>query len=148
MTTIRPATMEDLLHASLIVAGFRKKERTVSTPQKREMALRPLSDGSPSGIVYMVGQSNSPMGYMVLIFIWSIKYGGLEAVVEEVYFRHSIRGKGIGNSILKKLYHTMAAHGVNSLSLEVNQKNYKATQFYKTLRFRLCQNYKLIAMEV
>ena len=96
----------------------------------------------------MIGPRNSPMGYVVFSFIWSVEFGGLEAMVDEVYLRHNVRGKGIGKSILKRLFRTMAAHGVYSLSIEVNHKNAEAILFYKALGFRLRQNYSLMAMEM
>jgi len=148
MTAIRLATFDDLPHLTPLVAAFQQEEGIVSDPKQRDRALIPLLEGSPHGAVYMIGPGNSPMGYVVFSFIWSVEFGGLEAMVDEVYLRHNVRGKGIGKSILKRLFRTMAAHGVHSLSLEVHHKNAKAIQFYKALGFRLRQNYSLMAMEM
>ena len=148
MTAIRLATFDDLPHLTPLVAAFHQEEGIVSDPKQRDRALIPLLEGSPHGAVYMIGPRNSPMGYVVFSFIWSVEFGGLEAMVDEVYLRHNVRGKGIGKSILKRLFRTMATHGVHSLSLEVHQKNAKAIQFYKALGFRLRQNYSLMAMEM
>ena len=148
MTAIRLATFDDLPHLTPLVAAFHQEEGIVSDPKQRDRALIPLLEGSPHGAVYMIGPRNSPMGYVVFSFIWSVEFGGLEAMVDEVYLRHNVRGKGIGKSILKRLFRTMVAHGVHSLSLEVHQKNAKAIQFYKALGFRLRQNYSLMAMEM
>lgn len=148
MTAIRLATFDDLPHLTPLVAAFHQEEGIVSDPKQRDRALIPLLEGSPHGAVYMIGPRNSPMGYVVFSFIWSVEFGGLEAMVDEVYLRHNVRGKGIGKSILKRLFRTMAANGVHSLSLEVHQKNAKAIQFYKALGFRLRQNYSLMAMEM
>ena len=148
MTAIRLATFDDLPHLTPLVAAFHQEEGIVSDPKQRDLALIPLLEGSPYGAVYMIGPCNSPMGCVVFSFIWSVEFGGLEAMVDEVYLRHNVRGKGIGKSILKRLFRTMAAHGVHSLSLEVHQKNAKAIQFYKALGFRLRQNYSLMAMEM
>jgi GNAT superfamily N-acetyltransferase len=148
MTAIRLATFDDLPQLTPLVAAFHQEEGIVSDPKQRDRALIPLLEGSPHGAVYMIGPRNSPMGYVVFSFIWSVEFGGLEAMVDEVYLRHNVRGKGIGKSILKRLFRTMAAPGVHSLSLEVHQKNAKAIQFYKALGFRLRQNYSLMAMEM
>lgn len=148
MTAIRLATFDDLPHLTPLVAAFHQEEGIVSDPKQRDRALIPLLEGSPHGAVYMIGPRNSPMGYVVFSFIWSVEFGGLEAMVNEVYLGHNVRGKGIGKSILKRLFRTMAAHGVHSLSHEVHQKNAKAIQFYKALGFRLRQNYSLMAMEM
>ena len=148
MTALRLATFDNLPHLTPLVAAFHQEEGIVSDPKQRDRALIPLLEGSPHGAVYMIGPRNSPMGYVVFSFIWSVEFGGLEAMVDEVYLRHNVRGKGIGKSILKRLFRTMAAHGVHNLSLEVHQKNAKAIQFYKALGFRLRQNYSLMAMEM
>ena len=148
MTAIRLATFDDLPQLTPLVSAFHQEEGIVSDPKQRDRALIPLLEGSPHGAVYMIGPCNSPMGYVVFSFIWSVEFGGLEAMVDEVYLRHNVRGKGIGKSILKRLFRTMAAHGAHSLSLEVHQKNAKAIQFYKALGFRLRQNYSLMAMEI
>ena len=150
MTAIRLATFDDLLQLTPfpLVAAFHQEEGIVSDPKQRDRALIPLLEGSPHGAVFMIGPRNSPMGYVVFSFIWSVEFGGLEAMVDEVYLRHNVRGKGIGKSILKRLFRTMAAHGVHSLSLEVYQQDAKAIQFYKALRLRLRQNYSLMTMEM
>jgi len=148
MTAIRLVSFDDLPYLTPLVAAFHQEEGIVSDPKQRDRALIPLLEGSPHGAVYMIGPRNSPMGYVVFSFIWSVELSGLEAMVDEVYLRHNVRGKGIGKSILKRLFRTKAAHGVHSLSLEVHQKNAKAIQLYKALGFRLRQNYSLMAMEM
>ena len=135
MTAIRLVTFDDLPHLTPLVAAFHQEEGIVSDPKQRDRALIPLLEGSPHGAVYMIGPRNSPMGYVVFSFIWSVEFGGLEAMVDEVYLRHNVRGKGIGKSILKRLFRTMAAHGVHSLSLEVHTKTPKQSSFTRLSDF-------------
>ena len=148
MTSIRLATFNGLPKLTTLVVTFHQEEGILSDPKQRDRVLIRLLVVSPHGAVYMIGPRNSPMGYVVFSFIWSVKFGGLEAMIDEIYLRHNVRGKGVGKSILKRLFRTMAAHGVHNLSLEVHPKNTKAIQFYKALGFRLRQNYSLMATEV
>ena len=148
MTAIRLATFDDLPHLTPLVAAFHQEEGIVSDPKQRDRALIRLLEGSPHAALYMISPRNSPIGYVVFSFIWSVEFGGLEAVIDEVYLRNNVCGKGIGKSILKRLFRTMAAHGVHSLSLVIHYKNAKAIQFYKALAFCLRQNYSFMAIEI
>ena len=85
---------------------------------------------------------------MVLIFIFLVECDGLETVVDEVHLRHSLHFKGIGESVLEKLFRTVASHDIYSLAMEVHQKNFKTIQFYNILVFRLRQIYSLMALEM
>ena len=55
MTVMCFTKVEDLALASHRVKAFHQEEGNASTLQKREIASRPLFEGSPHGAVYVVG---------------------------------------------------------------------------------------------
>ena len=91
---------------------------------------------------------NASPGCVVLTFILSAECGCLEAVLKEIYRQQSLHKKGIGESVLEQLFCTIAVDGVNSVALEVRQKNFNAIQFYNLLARRLRQSYDLMALEM
>ena len=148
MTAICITTIEDLEQASQIVDGSHRNEDKTSTLKKCEMTLRLLLVRSTNGAINVVYSRTTTTSFVVFTFISLVHCDCLAAIADEVYLRHRRCGKRIGKSILKCPFNLMKAHIVNNLSLEMSQKDFKAMQFFKALKFRLPLNYNLIAMEV
>ncbi|MEW5592027.1 GNAT family N-acetyltransferase [Peribacillus frigoritolerans] len=53
---------------------------------------------------------------------------------------NKVRGKGIGNLLMEKLFETASRDGYTSLSLSVDPKNTQAVQLYKKLGFEQCDS--------
>lgn len=51
---------------------------------------------------------------------------------------NKVRGKGVGNLLMEKLFETASRDGYSSLSLSVDPKNTQALQLYKKLGFEHC----------
>ena len=147
MTVIRPTKEEDLALASQMVEEFHQNEGIVSIPQKREKALRPLLERQSLCSVNLVASNEHVCGLRNFNIYFSVECGGVETVVHRVYRRHSSYHKRVGESVLERLFRTMASHGVNSFALGVHQKDLNVIQFYNSLGFRLRQIYNLIPLE-
>ncbi len=71
------------------------------------------------------------MGYVVLTFGFSLEFKGRDAFVDEIYFRESHRGRGLGRQAIDLLVETCRSLGVRALHLEVGRENDSALEFYK-----------------
>ena len=148
MTVIRLTKVEDLALAAHMVEEFHHNECIASIPHKREKALRPLLERQSLCCVYVVGSNEHVCGLCSFNIYFSVECGGVETVVHEVYLRHSLHRKEIGESVLERLFRTMASHGINTSALEVHQKNFNARRFYNSLGFRLRQFYNVMPLEM
>ncbi len=131
------ATTDDLAKLEPMVAGFHAFEGIESTEEGRRAALTPLLEGSPHGVVYLIGIRRAPVGYIVISFGYSIELGGIDGFIDEFFIRKSVRGRGMGSEVLSSLLPSLGEHGVKALHLEVDPQNAAAQSVYRRAGFRL-----------
>ena len=79
MTAMRLAGVDDLDRLMPMVEAFHREMGIGSDPVDREEALKPLLDGSPFGMIYLVGLDRAPMGYAIVTLSWAVEFGGMDA---------------------------------------------------------------------
>jgi len=94
-----------------------------------------LSDGSV-GAVYLVGDGDDIVGYLVLTFGFSLEFHGRDALIDELYLRESHRGRGFGKACLRHAEAVCRSEGVRALHLEVGRVNTRAQAVYRKAGYR------------
>jgi len=131
-----------------LVAAFHNEEGLEFDDAHREAALRPLLEGSPLGLVYLIGPPRAPAGYVALTFGWSIEFGGMDGFIDEIYLRPQVRGRGLATDALRKLLATLAETELKALHLEVHHDNQNASKFYGKLGFKRRDGYALMSRQL
>ena len=103
--------------------------RDVSDEQ-RIAAVAPLLEGSPHGVAYLFGPRIAPVGYLVMTFSWSIEFGGMDAFLDEIWIRPSVRGRGIGSEAFGAVVKALAGAGLKAVHMEVDPANEKVQRLY------------------
>jgi len=127
-----PADVERLLP---MIAAFHEETGISQKPETRAEALMPLLEGSPYGAAYLVGPARAPIGYVVISFGWSLEMGGMDGVLDEIYIRPGVRGRGIGSEVLQNLPKALAGAGLKALHLEARRDDPKIDGFYRRNKF-------------
>ena len=78
-----------------LVTAFHAEAGIEMSDEQRRRGLAPLLDGIPHGAAYLIGPPRAPIGYVVICFGWSVEFGGLDAIIDEIYVRPAVRGRGI-----------------------------------------------------
>ncbi|WP_417727388.1 GNAT family N-acetyltransferase [Roseovarius sp.] len=148
MTALSLARPDDLDRLLPLVAAFHDEAGISQTDTNRRAALLPMLEGSPHGVVYLIGPGRAPIGYIVISFGWSVEFGGLDGYVDEFYIRPGVRGRGIGSEVMTSLPKALAGAGLKALHLEVRRDNDKALKLYEKLRFLQRNEYSLLTREM
>ena len=135
MTALSLAGPDDLDRLMRLVADFHVEQEIALSDEARRAALVPLLEGSPHGVIYLMGPARAPIGYVAVSFGWSIQFGGMDGVVDEIYIRPGVRGRGIGSEVLLALPNALAKAGLKALHLEVARDNPRARKLYGKLGF-------------
>lgn len=135
------ATAEHLDRLVPLVAAFHEEEGITLSDEARQAGLVPLLDGIPYGAAYLIGPPRAPIGYVVVTFGWSVEYGGLDAIIDEIYVRPGVRGRGIAGEVLLTLPRALAGGGIKAIHLEVDQTNEAAKRLYARAGFKPRDNY-------
>ncbi len=136
-----PADLDRLLP---MVAAFHATHGIDLTADQRLGAIEPLLEGSPNGVIYLIGPRKSPVGYIAIAFGWSIAFGGLDAFIDEFFIRDGVRGRGMGSEVLASLLPRLEAAGVTATHLEAHHANPRILELYRRHGFELRADYHLM----
>jgi ribosomal protein S18 acetylase RimI-like enzyme len=130
------AKPDDLDRLSTLVAACHTEVGLNSTEETRRTGIAPLLDGVPHGVAYLIGPARAPMGYVIVGFGWSVQLGGMNGVLDGIYLRPAVRGRGIATEILVALPKALAGAGLVALNLEVDPANERALRLYTRAGFK------------
>ena len=136
MSMLHIAGPDDLERLLPMVAGFQDHIGQPRNAEALEQALSPLLEGTPLGVVYLIGPRRAPVGYIALSFGWSIGFGGLESRISQFWVRSAVRGRGMGGDVLLALVPALAKHGLAAISLELPESDVRAQNLYLRRGFR------------
>lgn len=144
MTALTIAKTDDLDRIMRLVADYHGEEGIDQSEDTRRGAILPLLEGSPHGVIYLMGPARAPIGYVAVSFGWSIEFGGMDGFVDEIYVRPAVRGRGIGTEVLHTLPKALAKAGMKAIHLEVGNENPRARKLYEKLGFRTREGYGMM----
>ncbi len=127
---LTPAGAEHLSRLLPMVAACHEDIGLASTDARRRAALEPLLRGTPLGSVWLIGPKMAPVGYVAVGLGWSISMGGPDAVLDELYIREAVRGRGMGAQALDALASELSRRGVVALHLKIAAADPRANGFF------------------
>jgi len=145
VTALTLAKTSDIDSILPLIAAFHTEAGIAQDDAGRRAAVLPLLDGSPHGAIYIAGPVRAPIGYAAISFGWSLEYGGLDGILDEIYIRPGVRGRGIGSDILSALPKALAGAGLRALHLEVARGDDKTRAFYERMHFSARDGYILMS---
>ncbi|MCE0506495.1 MULTISPECIES: GNAT family N-acetyltransferase [unclassified Roseivivax] len=145
MKSLHLAGPDDAEKLLPLVAAFHHEQGYETDPAHQADAIAPLLEGSPHGAIWLVGPRKAPVGYIVITFGWSVEYGGLDAIVDEVYIRPAVRRRGMGSEALNEIAKALREAGVRALHLEVDHTDEDAQRFYARSRFKPRDRYMFMS---
>jgi len=129
-TAIHLAGPDDAPRLLGLIAQFHAEYGIDRTDEQREAALTPLLEGSPLGAAWLFGPAKAPTGYTIITFGWSMEFGGMDAFVDELFIRPSVRKRGIASEVLMAISGSLSDVGVKALHLEVDREDDATIRLY------------------
>src|ERR1051325_2807346 len=141
-------TNDDVPQALALMRGLYGPGNTPWSAQVAEEALRELMRSPEKGGAWLIRieeQRGGPRlrsrvwnayvgtaGYFVLTLAFSLEFGGVFALLDELYLRDPWRGRGIGSATLKFIEEQCRVMGAATLRLEAGFDNPDAVRFYES----------------
>lgn len=145
LTLAKPDHLDKLM---ALVTAFHVEEGIELTDEARRAGVAPLLEGIPYGAAYLIGPPRAPIGYIVITFGWSVEFGGLDAIIDELYIRPGVRGRGIASEALIALPRALAGGGLRAIHLEVDRTNAAAKKLYHRAGFQPRENYMFMSRKL
>lgn len=136
MKSLHLAGPDDLEKLLPLVAAFHADQGFDTDDTHRRNAVAPLLDGSPLGAIWLIGPRRAPVGYIAITFGWSIEFGGMDGIVDELYIRPAVRKRGMGSEALNEISKAMREAGLKALHLEADRDKDHLHGFYRRARFQ------------
>ncbi|APZ54329.1 GNAT family N-acetyltransferase [Salipiger abyssi] len=145
MKTLHLADGGDLEKLMPMVSAFHAEEGYGTDEAHVRAALEPILNGLPHGAIWLVGPRKAPVGYILVSFGWSMEFGGLDAVLDEIFIRPAVRGRGMGGEALHQLVAGLRDAGVKAVHLEADRTDEPLQRFYQRNRFKPRDGYTLMS---
>ncbi len=139
------AKPEHLDRLAALCEAFHAEEGIKLDDDARRAGLAPLLEGSPYGVAYLIGPPRAAIGYIVICFGWSVEFGGLDAIIDELYVRPGVRGRGVASEALIALPNALSSVGLRAIHLEVDRDNAAAIKLYRRAGFTLREKYMFMS---
>lgn len=113
-------------------------------PGATEAAMQRLIDDPSAGRVWIIRVNEQDVGYVALVFGFSVEFGGRTAFIDELFIDANFRGKGIGKCVVEQVIAQAQRLDVRNLLLEVTETNLAAKRLYEASGFA-ARKYKLMS---
>jgi ribosomal protein S18 acetylase RimI-like enzyme len=134
MPEIRPATLEDMTALLTLMRAYYAFDHLEFNAERAERALHTMLHEA-RGAAWLLCDGGTPLGYAVVVWSYSLEYGGLEAVLDELYLEPAARGAGCGSRLTEHVAQACKDCGAVVLRLETEPDNESARVFYRRLGF-------------
>lgn len=98
-------------------------------------ALRQLIENELYGKIWLISADEETVGYVVLIFGYSLEYAGRDALIDELFLREAARNRGIGRETLNFITDFCRRIDIKAIHLEVEHTNKRAQAVYHRAGF-------------
>lgn len=148
MKSLQLANEGDAAKLLPLVAAFHEEMEFATTQEQQTAAVAPLLAGSPHGAIWLIGPRKAPVGYITVTFSWSLEFGGMDAFVDELFIRPTVRKRGMGGEALAGIAKALGEGGVRALHLEVDREDEATQRFYCRAHFQKRDKYVLMSKEL
>jgi len=95
------------------------------------------------GRAWLIYNNDTPIGYVVLTFGFSLESHGRDGILDEIYIAPAYRSQGIGTQVMTSVEAEARQLGLKKLYLEVERNNHRARTLYQKLGFEDFDRYLL-----
>jgi ribosomal protein S18 acetylase RimI-like enzyme len=138
-TRVREAGVDDVKALVELMAEFYSESAYVLNQQRAETAFTTLVSDHRIGRVWLIEHDSTDVGYVVVTLVYGMEYGGLMAVIDDLYVRPANRNLGLGTSALAAVRDACSALGVRAISAQVGGDNDSAVTLYERSGFEITE---------
>lgn len=131
--TFRPAEGGDVESLLQGMRGLYGASRFREEPTRK--ALQRLLDDPAWGQTVLIFCDGRLAGYLVITRGYSLEFGGVFALLDELYVWEEYRGRGLGNAAIGFAKDWCRDSGIQALRLEVQRDNARAMALYRQSGF-------------
>ena len=129
--TFQRFTTESISEMLCLMQGLYEHTHMTWSGPAAESSLRELVNTPEKGGAWLIRSQGEAVGYFVLTLAFSLEFGGVFALLDELYVGPKARGQGIGSATLRFVEEQCREMGAATLRLETGTDNPDAVRFYE-----------------
>ena len=129
-TGLRPAGTADVPRLVALMSEFYAESGFPLPAAPAARAFAGLLADPRLGRVWLIEAGGEVAGHVVLTLSYSMEYGGLRGVVDDLFVRAPHRGRGLGAAAMTAVRAACESLGVRALQVEVGPENDVARRLY------------------
>jgi GNAT superfamily N-acetyltransferase len=129
--SVREATDADLASLLDMMEAFNTFEKIPWRRETGEPALRTLLADTRLGVVGVIEEVDTTLGYLVVTWGYDLEWNGRDAFLTELFLVPEARGRGIGTLALDRAEALAGGHGAHALHIMVRHENEPARRLYE-----------------
>lgn len=144
-TGVAPAIANDLADVVQLIRQYWEYEQL--KPFNSDVIRKLVSEviSYPElGQCWIARDDNGIQGYLICSCVPSFEYGGLLALIADLYVATDARRSGVGQQLVQAAEQAMRERGCVHIAMEVAEKNVRAQQFYSILGFATRGGYSMM----
>lgn len=112
-------------------------------PAAVRAALELLVSSPAIGAVW-VAEAQQPLGYLSLVYVFSLEHRGMTAEIDEFFVLPEHRDSGVGSHLLRAAETESTRHRCTNISLQIAKSNHRAMAFYRRHGYSARSGYQLL----
>ena len=132
---IRFAVARDFDRLLRLVAAYYRFDSIAYDTRVTGAALHRLLREKSLGRAWVIDSGRELAGYAIVTHNYDLEFGGIEAILTDLFIARRHRRKGFGARMMKAVCAFCGREGLGALELQVNRSNETAQAFYRALGF-------------
>lgn len=145
--TFKPFEAQDIPAVVAMMDAFYAIDNYPMDAAVAKGLLMEFIENDSLGKGWLILKDGSPVGYVILTFVFSFEYKGRIAFLDELFTSPEARGQGVGKLALDFIQEQAKRLSVKIIYLEVEPHNEKAQQLYLSKNFKM-HNRKLMKLVI
>jgi GNAT superfamily N-acetyltransferase len=132
---MRRASTNDVHRLVSLMAEFYAESGYSLNHRRAADAFTALLSDERLGSVWLIQSEAKDVGYLVVTLGYSMEYGGLDAILDDLFIQPAYRGLGLATDAMKQMREFCIELGVRAMHLEVARDNAPAQAAYRRVGF-------------
>jgi ribosomal protein S18 acetylase RimI-like enzyme len=147
LVSFRPCSPKD--HGTLLkfITAYYRFDKIPFNRKDLVQGVHTLLRNLSLGKAWLMESHKKAVGYAIVTYNFDLEYGGMEALLTDLYVEKRYRNKGIGSLALYEIEDFCRERGIRAIELQVQHHNKAAATFYRKAGFRILPR-KVLVLEV
>ena len=130
--TIKTPSARSIPCIAEMIASLYEHEEIEFDYEEVTRNLESMLDGQRRGEVLLLESDGDTIGYAILVYFFSLEYGGDTVLLDELFIKEKHRGSGLGRQAISVILERCRKKGAHAVQLEVGNDNRRAARLYDT----------------